>query len=471
MPFINRTRELNLLNDLAHSQQAQLFIVYGRRRVGKTELLRQFSQNHPHLFFVATQNTDKNLLGTWSRLLWQYAHGEDLADFSFPTWEASLRFLATLSHTEPLVVVVDEFPYMVEANAALPSILQKVWDEVLRHSQLCLILCGSSIGMMEKHTLDYGSPLYGRRSGQLLLQPLDFAAARQFVPRYTSIEQVETYAVFGGLPAYLAQISPQQSLADNVISHILNPNRFLYEEPLFLLRTELREPRNYFAVLQAIAHGNTRPNAIAQASGVGDARIVSKYLHTLQDLQLIVRDVPVTETQPDKSRRGLYRLADEFLRFWFRFVAPHRSELEQGQAELLWQSRIASYLPEFVGPVFERVCQQFLWEAARKGHLPFMPQKIGRWWANQQELDLVGLNQNERAVFVGECKWRNRPVGVNVLNNLHKQTQLFLSQHPFETLHYALFSKAGFTTNLQVQEQHDPNLHLYDLEAIMGLVQ
>ncbi|GIK37639.1 MAG: ATPase AAA [Chloroflexota bacterium] len=471
MSFVNRIEELSLLQQLYESRRAELFIVYGRRRVGKTELLRYFCQERPHIFFSATQTTDKNQLADWSRLLWQYAHGQPLPDFTFPTWEASFQFLATLAGEQRLVVVVDEFPYMIESNAALPSILQKLWDENLRHTQVYLILCGSSIGMMEQETLGYRSPLYGRRSGQLLLQPLDFTSARPFLKPYDLTTEIETYAVLGGMPAYLEQFDFSQSLEANIIDRILRPNRVLYDEPLFLLRTELREPRNYFAVLQAIAHGKTRPQHIAQASGVGDARMVSKYLSVLQELRLIERVVPVTETQPQKSRQGHYRLADQFLRFWFRFLAPHRSELEQGQAQLVWQNDIAPQLAQFTGPVFEEICRQFLWRLARTDQprrLPFAPQQIGAWWWKEQEVDIVALNRAEEIILVGECKWRSRPVGNSVLADLRQAAMPLLLQAPPAQVYYALFAKAGFTTELLDQAATDPTLLLYDLETIAG---
>jgi uncharacterized protein len=215
-----------------------------------------------------------------------------------------------------------------------------------------------------------------------------------------------------------------------------------------LLRTELREPRNYFAILQAIAHGNTRPNAIAQASGVGDARTVSKYLSVLRELQLVERIVPVTERQPGKSRRGVYRLADNFLQFWFRFVAPHRSELEQGQGQMLWAKGIQPRLSEYVGPIFEEICRQRIWDMARAGSLPFTPEKVGAWWSHEAEIDVLAINGAAQAALAIECKWRNRPVGVNVLTDLQDRVSRLQRQAPFEHVHYGLAAKAGFTEEL-----------------------
>ncbi len=463
MRFINRESELSLLEEMSQSGRAELLVLYGRRRVGKTELLRHFARKQTGVFFTATQSTDKNLLASWSQALWRYKQGEDLPDFTFPNWEASFKFLASMAEEKALMAVIDEFPYLVEANSALPSILQKMWDETLRHSQVFLVLCGSSIGMMEKHTLSHSSPLYGRRSGQINLAPLNFSAARQFFPNLSFVEQVEIYAVLGGMPAYLQRFKVKQSLAENVITQILTPNRFLYDEPLFLLHSELRQPRNYFAILQAIAYGNTRPNAIAQASGVGDVRVVSRYLSVLQDLRLVKRDVPVTD-KPHRSRKGIYSLADNFLRFWFRFVAPHRSELAQGEGEALWQTKIAPYLSEFTGPVFEQIWRQLVWERAKAGAFPFMPRRVGGWWTSAQEVDLVAVNEDEGALLLGECKWRNRPVGSNILAELQSKTDILQAHFQAKTVYYALCSKVGFSAELRQIAQANPAIYLFSGE-------
>ena len=233
------------------------------------------------------------------------------------------------------------------------------------------------------------------------------------------------------------------------MEQVLTPNRFLFDEPLFLLRSELREPRNYFAILQAIAHANTRPNAIAQASGVGDARTISKYLNVLQELHLVTRVVPATELRPDKSRRGIYRLEDNFLRFWFRFVAPRRSELEQGQARRVWEQHIRPRMTGFVGPVFEEICRQRLWELARAGKLPFAPQHIGSWWTRAAEIDLVAIDRSSRSLLVGECKWRGRPVGSKVLAELRAKAEDLRRDQSFDHVFFALGSKNGFTADIR----------------------
>jgi len=465
--FINRENELATLEEQYASGQASLFILYGRRRVGKTGLLRRFCQDKRHVFFVATLTSNQVLLAGFSRRLWTLAYGQAPPDFSFPNWEAAFQFLSTLCQDEPLTVVLDEFPYLINANPAVPSVLQKVWDETLCHTRAFLILCGSSISMMEQETLGYRSPLYGRRSGQWLLEPLEFQAARQFFPRYSLEQQVEAWAILGGVPAYLQCFNDAQSIEANVKEQILRPGRFLYEEPQFLLMAELREPRNYFAVLQAIAQGNTRPNAIAQASGVGDARTISKYLAVLRDLRFIEREVPITETQPHKSRRGIHRLCDPFLRFWFRYAIPSRGELDQGQANSVWETRIAPTLADFTGPAFEIVARQMLWRWAKIGRLPFTVEQVGSWWTRHHQVDVVALSRRERALLVGECKWRVKSVGTNVLDDLKRAASPLVSTGEWEQVTYALFSKTGFTDALLHLATTDPTLLLFDLKDLV----
>ncbi|MCZ7543344.1 MAG: ATP-binding protein [Anaerolineae bacterium] len=267
----------------------------------------------------------------------------------------------------------------------------------MQRSQVMLVLCGSYIRMMEATVLGYQAPLYGRRTGQYLLEPLGFADARLLFPGYSPEDQVRAYAVYGGTPAYLQTIQPEAPLADNIVNGILSRGAFLYDEVRFVLQQELREPRNCFAVLQATAAGRTRLNEIRQATRIEG---VSAYLDTLQQLHLVERAVPVTESQPHKSRRGLYRLKDPFLRFWFRYVHPNRSQPERGGGQVVLETQVLPQLDGFTGPVFEDICQQFCWRAGLSGGLPFTPHRVGGWWDANEEIDLVALGRLRRS-------WRN----------------------------------------------------------------
>ncbi len=449
--FVDRESELAFLDIAWRSERAELIVVYGRRRVGKTALLRAFCEGRRNTFWVASLGSETILRRSFSDAIWLTDHPDAAAaGFSYENWERAFLALADMARDRRLVVVIDEFPYLTNADPGIPSVLQKIWDERLQHTQLMLILCGSHIGMMERELLLYRAPLYGRRTGQIHLSPLPLRATTALFPEYDAVQKVETYGVLGGIPAYLTQMDSRQPLLTNIEQRILNPASYLYLEPQFLLREELHEPRNYFALLQAIAQGKTQLNEIILAAGM-ERSPASRYLAILQDLYLVERRVPVTERQPDKSRRGIYRLRDPFLTFWFRFVAPHFSTLEAGYTAPTARV-VADELNQFIGPVFENLCREWVTEQAGRGRLPFLPERIGAWWNNEEEIDLVAMSKD--AILVGECKWTNRPVGVNILDDLKRKTHLLIqsdqgmrSARP--QVHYALFARSGFTPGLE----------------------
>lgn len=452
--FINRKAELELLSRLYSSGRAELYVLYGRRRVGKTELLRAFCEDKPHLFFIATLSADAEQLATFSQQVWAYIHPETPAGFSFPSWDAAFRALADLPG-QP-IVVLDEFTYLISGNKAIPSILQKAWDERLKDTQIKLVLCGSYIGMMETEVLGYQAPLYGRRTHSTLLEALDLPSAAQFFPNYPADQQFLAWAVLGGMPYYLRVFHDGQDIYTNIRQHILDAQGGeLFNEPRLLLMEELREPRNYFSILRAIAQGNTRLNEIAQASGVGAVNMVSRYLDLLQQMRLVTRRVPATEFQPEKSKRGAYQVDDHFLRFWFRYVQPNQGSLDLGLADAILAQRVKPDLDHFAAGAFEEACRQYMARLARRGEIPFLPERIGAWWEREIEIDLLAISRAEKQALVGECKWSVNPVGVNVLDDLKQKAQAILREGEITQLHYALFSRSGFTPALQAQAQKE----------------
>lgn len=460
--FVDRERELALLERAFASDQAELFVLYGRRRVGKTELLAKFCEGRRHVFFVADLDVEPMLRARLSAAVNSLLLGPETAGAVHPTWESLLQVVARHAQSEPLVLVLDEFTYLLAAHPPLASMLQRLWDSQLRHTRLKLILCGSHIGMMESEVLGYRAPLYGRRTGQYLLEPLAFADAQPFFSGLGPADRVRAYGAFGGTPAYLRLIQTGQPLAMVIVDKFLTRGAFLYDEVRLLLQQELREPRNYFAILEAIAGGRTRLNDIKQATGLDG---ISSYLSTLIDLRLVERVVPVTETQPHKSRRGLYRLRDPFFRFWMRFIHPNHSTLEQGGAQLVFDTHVAPQLDTFTGPVFERVCEQHLWRAGLAGALPFRPQRIGGWWAAHQELDLVAIADG--AALVGECKWSSRPVGMDILRHL-EEVASSVPDLAGRSLYYALFARSGFTAEVVAEAAARDDLLLFDLADIVA---
>ena len=461
--FVNRVSEVNLLENHYQSGRAELFVLYGRRRVGKTELLTHFCQGKPHIFFVADQVPEQTLRANLSQAVNDVIFGSGQVNAVYSTWDDLLTTLVKRAQSERLVVVLDEFPYLAAADPSISSILQRTWDHSMKDSQLMLILNGSYIGMMEETVLGYQAPLYGRRTGQYLLEPLEFVDAQQFFTSYTADDRLRAYAVYGGTPAYLQTIQPDQSLQTNVRDGILTRGAVLYDEVRFVLQQELREPRNYFAVLQAIASGNTRQNEIKQAAGIEN---IAQYLETLQQLHLVERVVPVTESQPHKSRRGIYRLKDNFLRFWFRFVLPNRSQLERGAKEVVFDTAIRPELDAFTSPVLEQACRQYFWRNGLGGKLPLQPKQIGGWWQSNQEIDIVLLSDSHTMLV--ECKWSQRPVGLDILEQLEGKSRALLKEVNGQTVLFGLCSRSGFTDQMQELAKKRKDVILYDWKDMVN---
>ncbi len=448
--FINRNKELNLLEQHYQSDQAELFVLYGRRRVGKTELLRAFCVGKPHIFFIATLSSDSEQLATFSQQIYAFNHTEVAAGFTFPSWEAAFRALVDIPMQPRPIIVLDEFTYLVSGNKAIPSILQKVWDETLKNSNLMLVLCGSYIGMMETKVLGYQAPLYGRRTASSLLRPMGLTSSALFFPNYSPEEKFLAWAILGGMPYYLLTFQDNKSIPANIHQHILDEQSgTLFNEPRLLLMEELREPRNYFSVLRAIAQGNTRMNEIAQSAGIGDVTTVVRYLDILQQMRLITRRVPATETRPEKSKKGIYQIDDHFLRFWFRYVHPNQSGLDLGLADAILQQRILPDLDHFVATAFEEAAIHFTGQLAHTGNLSFLPEQIGGWWSRNAEIDVLAVNLNEKVALLGECKWNLHPVGIGVLNELKQKARVLKKEHDIQEVQFMLFARRGFTPEFQ----------------------
>ncbi len=467
--FIDRASELADLESRWRSEVSELVIVYGRRRVGKTELLLRFAQGKRALYFLAAQVTKTEQLRQFSQQLRSTFDDPLLAHLTFTEWESAWSYLAQKAEGERLLVVLDEFPYLCEAQAALPSLLQRFWDLQGRHTQLFLVLCGSQVSFMERELLAQRAPLYGRRTAQLQLRPLSFRDAAQFFPQYSARQQLMAYGMLGGMPAYLQRFDPHRSLRQNLLREALSVQGFLYEEPHFLLQMELRDPKTYMALLGAIASGCTRLNQIAQRAGL-TVQVASKYLNVLRGLALVAREVSPLERAPERSKKGRYRVADPFLQFWFRFLQPHLSLVEAGAGTLVYQRFIAPQLDTYLGGVFEEVCREFIRRYG--GELgEESVRRVGRHWGAEFDLDIV-IEHLDRSWSFGECKWTRRPLGERTLKLLQARiAQLRPAPAPVRSL--LLFASSGFTERLKRRARsaiagEGPLLHLVDLKALLA---
>lgn len=436
--FANRTTELTALEHAWQKSTANLFIVYGRRRVGKTELLKQFLKNKPGFYFLADRLPEPENLKTLSRVVRDFSGDEFLGDFD--DWYAFFRYLKARIQ-EPTLIIFDEFPYLLETNSALSSVFQKGWDEYLKDLPVFLILCGSSIAMMHREALDYKAPLFGRRTGQLFVKPLRFRDFQVFFPNLDFSRHLELFAVSGGVPAYILQLDENLSLTENVVTNIFHPGAYLYEEVNFILKEEVREPRIYFSILKAIALGKRKLGEIVNATGIQKTSLHT-YLYTLEELGLIKKEFPVTESNPAKSRKGLYWISDYFLRFWFNFIFQYHSEIEIGNLKPVLR-RFDETFVHLAARCYEEVAAEILLQES----VPFEISRIGRWWNRTQEIDLVGIDAIGENILFGEVKWSTNPVGTDILKALLEK-----SQHvdwPYRKAHYVLFSRAGFTRQMR----------------------
>lgn len=330
--FVGRERELEVLNELAQSRKPELFVLYGRRRVGKTELLQRFCEGRRAVYFQAAQVRERDNLRAFRDALAEALGDELAASIEFPDWEAALVYAAERNPGERLVLVLDEFPYLCEANKGLPSIVQRFWDRRGKPSRLMLVLCGSHVSFMEKEVLAERSPLFGRRTGQRRLEPLAPREALAFFPNWTVEERLIAYGILGGMPAYLRRFDPELPLRENVLREVLRPEGYLFDEVQFLLRNELNNPATYNSLLSAVARGESKVGDVALSAGV-DSTTANKYLSVLRELGLVEREVPITDPDPLRSRRGAWRIADRFLCFHFRHVQPHVSQINAGRGE------------------------------------------------------------------------------------------------------------------------------------------
>ncbi len=452
--FLNRARELSLLNELHARPGAQLVAIYGRRRIGKTALLTHWAGTKKvrGVYWVAHRSTASVLLARFSQALAPALGISDPA-FSFSSWDAAFTQLAEAAAKQPLAVVLDELPYLLESDPSFATVLQAAWDHRLKKSKVRLILAGSHFHMMQHTLASPQGPLYGRTTADLFIDELTPAEMALFLPSYSPEQLVETYSVIGGVPRYLEAWNGRRSVLANIEHTVLSPISLFRTEAAFLIQDELADPRTYLAVLEAIGVGMKRPVDVAHASGVQLAH-VGKYLSVLEKLRFVRRVVSADVARPQGARVSRYEIRDPWLRFHFTFIAPNLRFLEAGRIERI-MAVIREGLPAYVGKTgYEELCRRHLARLADEGELPFDHAEVGRAWSRQAELDVVALDRKARSAVVGECRWRSGPMGTEVLDGLMARAGSLPGLQPF-TLRYALFSRSGFTPALVKRARRD----------------
>lgn len=462
MAFIDREQEMAALQAAYNRPEASLFVVYGRRRVGKTTLLAEFCKGKRALYYLATEESLAANREAFRQMAADFLGNELLRSSKDADWEMIFRTLFARPQTEKTVIVLDEFQYLGKADKAFPSVFQKIWDTVLKEQNVEVILCGSLIHMMTEQTLSYSSPLYGRRTGQIKLRQIPYSYYAKFFPDLPEQERVLYYAVTGGVPKYIELFRQGKDIYDAIMQNVLTQQSFLYEEPEFLLRHEVQDIGSYFSVIRAVAAGNCRLSEIASALGAA-ATSLPKALKTLCDLDILEREVPPTEKNPETSKKGQYRIKDNFLAFWFRFVYPVRSFIESGHPEIALARLQSGFIPNHVGYVYEDICRARMWELNAQGKLPFLFDRVGRWWGGRDtEIDIVALDTNDRSkILFGECKFhQNTRMQLSELHRLMEKTSAVPWGSADREEYFILFCAGGYSDELHRLAETDNHILL-----------
>ena len=461
--FYGRVAELKKLNEMYESGRFECAIIYGRRRVGKTTLIKEFIKEKKAIYFIAREADGTINLAGFSSDVYSVTAKELANNSFFSDWEKAFDYIYHISKDNRIILAIDEYPYLAWGFRPISSIIQTHIDSQLKDSKLFLILCGSSMSFMENQVLSYKSPLYGRRTAQFKVAPFSFFESLPFLETYSKTEKALIYGVTGGIPEYLSKIDPTKPVEDNIVDLFLSASGHFFEEPSSLLKQELREPAIYNGIIGAIAQGASRLNEIATKCRM-ESNKCAKYLSSLISLGIVKKEFPITETV---SKKSVYLLDDMMFRFWYRFVFPNMSAIVSGLGRSVYDHDVADRLPAYMGPVFEEICKQFLVEEAKGDALPFFFGKVGKWWGNnpkekrQEEIDILAF-RGDSALFC-ECKWTNAPVDIGVLSDLEAQSGIFSYANKW----FWLFSKSGFADRLSSAAEKRPDVRLICFEDMV----
>jgi len=464
LKFIDRRGELAFLEERYSKKGFEFFVIYGRRRIGKTELIKQFIKDKNYIYFLCDKSgTERNI----NRFKRKIADFFDEPSIETTNLEEIFSYLIKKISDKKIIIVFDEFSYLVEKDSAIPSLFQVIIDEILKETNTFLILCGSSISMMEKGVLSSKSALYGRKTAHIKLQSIPFSSFNEFFP-YNNIEKnVEFYAILGGVPFYLEKFSDKKTTIDNIRDQIFSKRGHLYEETDFLLREELREPDVYKNILTVIASGQTKVVEIANASRI-KAYDIDKYLKALIRIGIIKKENPIDRI---KSKKTTYSIDNNFFSFSFLFSELYKSDLEIEENKTV-EEKLRQNFNNFIGRRFEKLFRE---EILLKVKIMDI-QKVGRWWGyyrdkktnnrREIEIDTVALNENTKEILFGECKWKNNVDGNQVLKKLKEKARYFdlSNKQKFNLRYYIILAKSFKKKTIE------KNVYYFDLNDLEKLL-
>ncbi len=466
--FLCRENELRKMNKRYQSNTMECIILYGRRRVGKTALINEFVKDKPVIYFPALRSSGQKNLSALSKAIHVYLNPDAVEAPEYTSFDAAFAEITRIVKKERTIFVIDELPYLAAADDAILSQLQHLLDHDWADSGMYLILCGSSMSFMEKEVLADKSPIFGRRTAQFRLESLTYLETAKFHPDLSAEENALIYGITGGIPHYINKLGIQTDVKNALKENFFDTASYLFEEPENLLKQELREPAVYNAIIATIAAGETRLSDIASKTGLENGACV-KYIKTLMELGIVSRIQPAVN---ESSRRTIYRITDHFFRFWYRFVPGNIVAISSGNTEKIFEGAVWSYIPGYMGYVFECMCIQYLLRYAE--NLPVNIGRIGEWWGNhpklkkEVQLDIVGIGVKENHTsagnkyLIGSCKYTNTPVGIDELKLIQEYASAFTDGN--DECWYYIFSRSGFTDGLKKEESE--RVKLLTLEDI-----
>ena len=454
--FIGRTDELNKLEEIYSSKNFEFGIVYGRRRIGKSTLLKKFIQGKPSIYLVANEKKLEFNLESFAKETGQFLNRTNLKFSSFTDMmEYLFRYIKNKT-----IIIIDEFTYLIGVEKAVLSELQNIIDKFRDSSKLKLIISGSHVGMVED-MLSFQKPLYARKTFAIRLKEFDYYEASCFYPRYSFEDKIRAYAVCGGVPYYLSLMDDSQTLKDNIITMFICPHAHLENELDFLFQTEFRNKANYSSVLQAVAGKKTKLNEISQLSHIGDTAKTATYLKPLVEMELVEKENAFGDEKT--QRKTIYKLKNNMVNFIYSFMEENKSAHELLTPDDFYAIYIEPNIDKYVSFIFEDVCKQFL---ARRNKLPIKEKtlEIGRYWLNdsvtrtQIEIDIC--TKTTGGFIIYECKWQNAKLDMSVMHNLEEKIKKI---NEFEVKTMGAFSRSGFTQDVKRKYER-----LYDLKDLFG---
>lgn len=463
--FVNREKERAFLENEYQKKTSSLIVLYGRRRIGKTALLKEFIKDKKALFFLATEENEAENRNAFKKAVAKYIQNPLLSQANIDDWQTLFDYITNDDSSERKLIIMDEFQYIGKNNHAFVSVLQKIWDTMLSDKNVMLILCGSLVNMMYTQTLSYDSPLYGRRTGQIKMKQIAFRYYPQFFETLSERQLIESYAVTGGVPKYIESFEPYTDIYTAIENCVLSRESYLYEEPNFLLEKEVQDVGSYFSIIKTIASGKEKPGEIAAVLSVPQTNL-PKYLKVLIDLDILEREVPITDNKPEKSKMGLYRIKDNYIKFWFRFIYPFRSYIEMDNTDFVMKKIKQSFVPNHAAFVYEEICRrEYMTDLVTKETWDFVPTKIGRWWDRADtEIDIVALDEMSDNIIFGECKFTSTPMDIDVYYHLLKKAEKVSWRKNTRKEHFVFFSFNGYTEKM-VQLAKDRHIVLYERGA------